>query len=104
MVSLSSKNYICYLSDKIDTVSKKPQIKLSAKGIQKSRNGDVLKPEGFEKVIKNQVTLSGTNKGFRLCKESKSVITYRQQKTCLNYFYDKRKVLEDGITTVPLAI
>ncbi|GMF32909.1 unnamed protein product [Phytophthora lilii] len=33
MVSLSSKSYICYVSDKIDKETNKPMIKLSAKGV-----------------------------------------------------------------------
>ncbi|GMF19315.1 unnamed protein product [Phytophthora lilii] len=104
MVSLSSKNYICYLGDEIDKETKKPKMKLSAKGVQKSRNGDVLTPENFEAVVKNRTTFKDTNRGFRLCRETNSMITYTQMKTSLNYFYDKRRVLEDGITTAPLDI
>ncbi|EGZ07855.1 hypothetical protein PHYSODRAFT_339760 [Phytophthora sojae] len=100
MVSLSSKNYICYLPDE------SYKVKVSAKGVQQSagRNGDVLNPDGFESVVRDRITLQGTNKGFRLSKESKSIITYSQTKTALNYYYDKRRVLADGITTEPLDI
>ncbi|GMF13932.1 unnamed protein product [Phytophthora lilii] len=104
MVSLSSKNYICYLGDEIDKETKKPKMKLSAKGVQKSRNGNVLSPKNFENVVKNRTTFKGTNRGFRMCKEANSMITYSQTITALNYFYDKRRVLEDGITTAPLDI
>ncbi|GMF20897.1 unnamed protein product [Phytophthora lilii] len=46
MVSLSSKNYICYLPDD------EHKVKVSAKGIQqgRGRNVDVLNPDGFETV------------------------------------------------------
>jgi hypothetical protein len=100
MVSLSSKNYICYLPDETH------KVKVSAKGVQqgRGRNSDVLSPTGFESVVRDRITLSGTNKGFRISKESKSVITYTQQKTALNYYYDKRQVLADGISTIPLEI
>ncbi|KAG3179897.1 hypothetical protein PC128_g15799 [Phytophthora cactorum] len=100
MVSLSSKNYICYLPDELY------KVKVSAKGVQqgRGRNNDVLTPKGFETVVRDRITLQGTNKGFRLSKETKSIITYSQTKTALSYFYDKRRVLEDGITTVPLDI
>jgi len=64
----------------------------------------VLNPDGFESVVNDQLTLSGTNKGFRISKETKGIITYTQQKTALSYFYDKRKVLSDGISTQPLDI
>ncbi|GMF35064.1 unnamed protein product [Phytophthora lilii] len=104
MVSLSSKNYICYLSDKIDKETNKPMIKLSAKGVQKSRNGSVLTAQNFESVVKNRITFKGTNRGFRMRKETNSMITYSQTKTALNYYYDKRKVLSDGISTIPLDI
>ncbi|GMF28183.1 unnamed protein product [Phytophthora fragariaefolia] len=99
-VSLSSKNYICYLPDE------SCKVKVSAKGVQQNggRNGNILNPDGFESVVRGRITLQGTNKGFRLSKESKSIITYTQTKTALSYWYDKRKVLDGGITTVPLEI
>ena len=42
------------------------------------------------------------NKGF--CIHQNEMITYIQQKKGLSYVYDKRKVLEDGVSTVPLDI
>ncbi|GMF40226.1 unnamed protein product [Phytophthora lilii] len=63
-----------------------------------------LNPDGFETVVRDRITLQGTNKGFRLLKETKSIITYTQTKTALNYYYDKRQVLDDGITTEALDI
>lgn len=98
MVSLSSKNYICYLPDE------QYKVKVSAKGAQQGhgRNEDVLNPEGFETVVRDRITLQGTNKG--LSKESKSIITYSQTKTVMSYYYDKRRVLEDDITTEALDI
>ncbi|RAW24851.1 hypothetical protein PC110_g18727 [Phytophthora cactorum] len=100
MVSLSSKNYICYLPDELYNV------KVSAKGIQQSRgrNEDLLNPLGFESVVRDRITLRGTNKGFRLSKATKSIITYSQTKTALSYFYDKRQVSLNGISTIPLNI
>ncbi|KAL7682115.1 hypothetical protein Plhal304r1_c051g0134091 [Plasmopara halstedii] len=100
MVSLSSKNYICYLPDE------EHKVKVSAKGIQqgRGRNTDVLSPKGFETIVQDRITLQGTNKGFRLSKETKSIITYKQSKTALSYYFDKRQVLSDGISTIPLNI
>ncbi|EGZ07880.1 hypothetical protein PHYSODRAFT_339779 [Phytophthora sojae] len=79
MVSLSSKNYICYLPDE------SYKVKVSAKGVQQSggRNGDVLNPDGFESVVRDRITLQGTNKGFRRSKET---------------LYQKAKELEPKIT------
>lgn len=80
-------------------------IKVSAKGVQQggNRNVSVLSPEGFENVVRNRITLSATNKGFRVDKYSKSIITYQQTKIGLNYMYNKRKVLDDGISTTTLG-
>ncbi|EGZ08941.1 hypothetical protein PHYSODRAFT_339348 [Phytophthora sojae] len=60
-------------------------VKVSAKGVQQSggRNGDVLNPDGFESVVCDRITLQGTNKGFRLSKET---------------LYQKAKELEPKIT------
>lgn len=98
IVALSSKNYLCYMPD----IEHKQ--KCSAKGVQKGRNGDILNPEGFEGVIRGKTTLQATNKGFRVDRISKSIKTYEQVKIGLNYYYDKRRVLEDGISTVPLDL
>ncbi|KAG3231018.1 hypothetical protein PI124_g23886 [Phytophthora idaei] len=98
MVSLSSKNYICYLPDE------SYKVKVSAKGVQQGRNEHVLNPDGFDTVVRDRITLQGTNKGFRLSKETKSIITCTQTKSALSYFYDKRQVLSDGISTIPLNV
>jgi len=112
IVALSSKNYICYIPDEEHKVKKDEKLvngkieyfKLSAKGIQKNKNSDLLSPENFESVVRERITLKGTNKGFRISKETKSIITYSQTKTALNYYYDKRQVLSDGISTILLDI
>jgi hypothetical protein len=64
MVSLSSKNNICYLPDETH------KVKVSAKGVHqvRGRNSDVLNPTGCESVVRDRITLSGTNKGFRISK------------------------------------
>ncbi|GMF34791.1 unnamed protein product [Phytophthora lilii] len=65
MVSLSSKNNICYLPDE------KHKVKVSATGVQQGggRNSDVLNPDGFESVVRDRITLQGTNKGSRVQSE-----------------------------------
>ena len=45
---------------------------------------------------------SGVNRGFRVV--NNSVYTYNQVRDGFSYFYPKRKILEDGITTRPLDI
>ncbi|KAG2850875.1 hypothetical protein PC129_g15457 [Phytophthora cactorum] len=85
MVSLPSKNHICYLPDE------SYKVKVSAKGVQqeRGRNEDVLNPDRFETVVRDRITLQGTNKAFGLSKESKSIIAYTQTKSALPYFNDK---------------
>ncbi|GMF30079.1 unnamed protein product [Phytophthora lilii] len=53
MVSLSSKNYICYLPDE------EHKVKVSAKGVQqgRGRNVDVLNPDGFKTVVRDRIIL-----------------------------------------------
>ena len=50
-----------------------------------------------------------TKENFRACNsgiraKDQSMVTYRQYKNALTYFYPKCKVLEDGRSTVPLDI
>jgi hypothetical protein len=66
-------------------------------------------------VINDKITLEATNRGFRVVKQTDyfdeermtkgpQMQTYEQVKAGCGYFYDKRIVLEDGITTIPLDI
>ncbi len=43
-----------------------------------------------------------TNKGFRVI--NNEMVTYIQHKKGLSYYYDKRVVLADGVSSVPLDI
>ena len=42
------------------------------------------------------------NAGF--IREGTDILTYTHRKKGLNYFYAKRIVLEDGVSTIPLNI
>ncbi|EGZ30784.1 hypothetical protein PHYSODRAFT_473214 [Phytophthora sojae] len=65
MVSLSSKNYICYLPDE------SYKVKVSAKGVQqgRGRNEDVLNPNGFETVVRDRITLQDPNITLKYVKD-----------------------------------
>jgi hypothetical protein len=114
MISLSPKNYICYIPDEEYRVEKDKKLlngeveyfKVSAKGVQQKggKNINILCPEAFESVIRDRICLKATNRGFRISKETKGILTYKQTKTGLNYYYDKRQVLADGVSTIPLNI
>lgn len=124
IVALSSKNYICYLGDKKEKIEKKTDDedeyypdKVSAKGVQQAcgANSDILSPDAFESVIRNRVILQATNRGFRIINSTDFIdgrrvnkdlkmVTYTQTKNGCGFYYSKRKVLADGISTIPLDI
>ena len=92
MVSLCSKSYIIQDS--------KGNHKISCKGISKKNLEDPMKK--FEDALYNKTTIQFNNVGFRVGKSD--IYTYFQEKIGFNYFYCKREVLADGISTVPLNI
>lgn len=92
MISLCSKTYYVERECNID--------KFSSKGLQK--RGNQITKDTFLEVLKTKTSGSGVNTGFRL--KNNSVHTYVQQKCALSYFYPKRKVSDDGVSTLPLDI
>ena len=74
IVGLCSKTYYCFGATD----------KYSTKGLSKRRSG------------------GGFNRGFRV--RDSSVMTYIQERAALTYFYGKRKVLADGLSTAPLEM
>ena len=87
IVALNSKTYICW-GDGGD--------KYSSKGLSKTNN--TFTRDCFKRVLFETVAKSGTNKGF-VVKDNK-MYTYSEIRSGLTYFYAKRKVLEDGVSTV----
>ena len=89
-IGLCSKTYYCFgATDKCTT-----------KGLNKRQN-DIDK-DAFLSVLTNQRSGSGVNRGFRV--RDSSVMTYVQERAALTYFYPKRKVLADGLSTAPLDL
>ena len=99
IVSLSSKNYHCFSGDEGH-----PDVKTSSKGVQKRHNADILNEAGFKQVIEQKTCIEATNKGFRLCRQTQTMISYEQTKKGLNNMYNKRQLLADGISTRPLNL
>ena len=56
----------------------------------------------YRRVLNTAKTSGGENMGFRLI--GNEVVTYRQHRESIGYFYVKRKVAADGRTTEPLDI
>ena len=97
MICLCSKTYCCY-------DAKSDKYKFGSKGLNKrtlEETGDGPL-EKYRRVMEQIINLTSTNRGFRTINHC--VATYEQTKKGLSYFYPKRKVLSDGIHTVPLNL
>ena len=85
-----SKTYYCFGATN----------KSTTKGLNKRQN-DIDK-DAFLAVLTNRRSGGGVNRGFRV--HNSSMMTYIQEKAALTYFYPKRKVLADGLSTAPLDL
>ena len=74
--------------------------KFSCKGVNKKLNP--IDKNKYLHVLQTQYKSSGINRGFRAV--NNAVYTYNQERDGFSYFYPKRKVLDDRVTTEPLAI
>jgi hypothetical protein len=98
IISLNSKTYFCWTDD--ENIEESKQTKCRSKGLSKGLNE--LTKEQFLSVLQSQIPVSGENRGF--CLKNNYIITYTQQRNGLTYFYIKRLVLSDGVSTTPLTI
>ena len=96
MLCLNSKVYHIWGIDK----ERKMKTKTSCKGTGKNRNK--LVKENFFSVIESKKPHTVTNAGF--IRDNLCTKTYTQSKRGLEYFYGKRIVLEDGVSTTHLNI
>ena len=90
MTCLSSK---CY-------VGKGDTLKVACKGVVQKQNK--LNVSTYNGVLESGDTHMVCNKGFKVVNHH--MVTYNQAKKGLSYQYIKRKVCEDGVSTVPLDI
>ena len=98
MGCLNSKTYIIWKSPNEDGVIK---FKCSSKGVQDKRN--TLIKEDFKNVLTSQEPKFIENAGFIRDKDG-VINTYTQYKQGMSFFYAKRKVLEDNVSTTHLNI
>ena len=89
-VALCSKTYICYGET----------TKISTKGLNKKTNS--LEPKDFKHVLTTKQPGGGVNMGFKT--DGKTMYTYKQHRQALTYFYIKRKIQPDGVSTTTLDI
>ena len=90
IVSLCSKTYYCWGDED----------KFSCKGLNKRLNS--ITKDRYLDVLDSMSSSGGTNRGFRV--RNNQIWTYTQERDALSYFYPKRKLLSDGVSSVPLDI
>jgi hypothetical protein len=117
MVALNSKTYICAKDDEdlardfppsddpiveAELRRKREACRLenSCKGLSKKTNTFTV--EHYRSVLETGRAVSGVNRGFR--KKDNTLYTYQQSRRGLTYFYAKRRVLADGVSTTHLDI
>ena len=67
-----------------------------------SKRHNEINKDAFLDVLANRRSGSGKNRGFRV--HLSSVLTYVQEREALTYFYAKRVVYEDGVSTGPVDV
>lgn len=92
IVALCSKTYYCFGDDQKD--------KISCKGLSKRLNR--LMKESYLEVLRTMQAGGGVNRGFRT--DGKTIYTYRQNRKSLSFFYIKREIQSDGVSTRPLSV
>lgn len=91
IIGLCSKTYYCFGSN---------TDKYSCKGISKRQNQ--LDKQRYLNVLQTKESGHGTNRGFRV-KDNK-MYTYEQDRAGLVFFYPKRIVAPDSISTAPTLL
>ena len=89
---------------------------MSAKGIQQKHNEDIMNYETYKNVVLKKEMFMAKAKGMRIfndkqiykeesdVNQNRKIYHYESVKIGLTEKYDKRIVLEDGLSTVPLNI
>jgi hypothetical protein len=90
MIALCSKTYLCFGAED----------KFSCKGVNRKTN-DIHKGTYMDVLLTKQ-SGSGINRGFRSI--DNQVYTYLHERAGFSYFYPKRKVLADGVSTISFDI
>ena len=93
IVALNSKTYYCWNRDTHKN-------KFSCKGLNKRTND--LDEEIYKQVLFSRKPFTGVNTGF--IQKDHQTFTYQQGKTGLSFFYGKRFVCDDGVSTYPINL
>ena len=119
ILALNAKTYLCSKNDdelarvlpyptdadkdirnKIDKKRASLKSKVSSKGLSKRTNK--LTDAQFKHVLMTKSSVHGTNTGF--VRKNNKTYTYSQRRRGLRYFYGKRLVDDDGVSTSHLMI
>ena len=98
MACINSKTYIIW---KALNPQGSSETKASAKSVQQKRNH--LAREHFVNVLTTKEPKMVENAGF-ICNKDGIIQTYTQYKKGMTFFYAKRKVLPDNVSTTHLDI
>jgi hypothetical protein len=91
IVALCSKTYFCF---------GERGNKFSSKGLSQTAN--TLTKERYLDVLTHRQSGGGLNKSFRT--DGCRVYTYAQTRKALSYVYLKRRVCDDGVSTLPILL
>ena len=97
MIGLCSNSYCTERFDKEEDCG---EVKLSMKGANKGQFKNPM--THYEQVLTSMEKFRARNSGIR--SKDQIMAAYKQYNNALTYFYSKRKVLEQGLSTVPLDI
>ena len=94
IINLCSKSYC---TEKFAADTSQGQVTFSMKGVNKKQFKNPM--PHYEQLLTSMENFRACNSGIRA--KDQSMATYKQYKNVLTYFYPKRKVLEDGCSTIP---
>ena len=97
MIGLCSKSYC---AERFHTEKDRGEVKFSMKSVKKEQFKNPV--THYEHVLTSMEDFRACNSGIR--SKDQTMVTYKQYKNALTYFYPKRKVLMDGHFAVPLNI
>ena len=94
IIALCSKTYMCFSN------GGSGGHKVSTKGLSKRTNN--IRKEEMLSVLRTTKPVAGCNRSFRM--HQGQMYTYTQVKHGLSFFYGKRRVLEDFVSTEPTTM
>ena len=97
MIGLCGKSYC---TERFATDTTPCQVKFSMKGVNKGQFKNPM--SHYEHILTSMENFGACNSGIR--SKDQTIAVYKQYKNALIYFYPKRKVSEDGRSTVLLDI